>query len=174
MSPRMIRFLGLGALKMVSSLAFFGVANGWISNLKELNKEYLVTVCLLVILGVLFLWSRVLKNLIDVISIYLKIRKMSRWEYDYREYSRNKKIGQTSFSALVYIIFGIVSLAILFIDNKCVIDINDISFWLPLWVCVAYTILVAFVGIFIPIFKEEDKLKKWEEVIKNAETKLIK
>jgi hypothetical protein len=158
----------------LSSLAFFGVANGWITSSHEPNKECLITVCLLVLLGVLFFWSRILKNLIDEISIYLKIRKMSHWEYDYREYSHYKKIGQTSFSSLVYIVLGIVSLTFFFIDNKNVIEINDINFWLPLWFCVAYTIFVAVFGFFIPIYKEEDKKEKWEKAIKKADLKFKK
>jgi hypothetical protein len=152
----------------LASITFFGVANGWITNIKDITKDCLITSILLVILGVLFFWSRRLKHLIDVISSYLKIREVSVWEYDYNEYSHKNNIGQTRFLAFVYLVLGISSPLILFFDNKDEFQLFSISCLLPLVFCVVYIILVVYYGYWKHIGNEENIKNKWIDAINKA------
>lgn len=127
----------------IASLTFFGVANGWITTLQDHKNEYLITPILLLILCLLFLWSKRLKELIDEISMYLKIREVSCWEYDYREYSKvDKKRGQTKTLAAVYIILGLASTIIFFSDNHTCFDPAKFCSWVPMGSLLLYMSII--------------------------------
>jgi hypothetical protein len=65
----------------------------------------------LVLLALLFLWSLALRRLITIISHYLELRGLSRWEPDFRALYHSKKgvfPSQSHFVAVAFTIYGVL------------------------------------------------------------------
>lgn len=75
------------------------------------SSNGIATISLLVLLSILFTWSVALRRLIGIISQYLQVRKMSRWETEIWTFTLKKGTGfwsQTIFVMILYVVLGFV------------------------------------------------------------------
>lgn len=66
----------------------------------------------LLLLSILYMWSLSLRSMISVISQYLDVSQASQWEGHYRtftELTKGKLHLQTSFTARIFAIYGIIA-----------------------------------------------------------------
>ena len=72
-------------------------------------------IAILFILAILFYWTRQLRVLVGVISIWLEIVGKSNWEFDFREYHKNfSPVSQTKLASGSFFILGFGVMGLIF------------------------------------------------------------
>jgi len=86
-----------------------------ISNNYSLELPALASVAILILLGLMLSWTRILWEIMCIISYYIELRSASEWETDFRDFQKKNKTftyqSQSRAIAYIYIFLGVLVLS---------------------------------------------------------------
>jgi hypothetical protein len=95
--------IGIASVALSSWMTLIPLSNG-----AKTNSQAVISLFLFALLGLLYRWSMVLRQLIGIISMYLELRDGSEWERHFRafwkevgSFSCSQTVALTSFYALI-------------------------------------------------------------------------
>ncbi len=164
---------------ITAGLTLFGVVVTWLFQ-KDFSPvgtrdvgvpRFIVASLLLIILFILFYWSRILRNLILLMGTYLRIRGWSYWENDYTEYAKKARVNQMVLPAVINLVLGTLSVCVVFVT--CIsLHWDEGAKWasgifLVMWV--VFVIVVSGMGFGEWFYNADAVEKKWENVLKEQQ-----
>ncbi len=146
----------------------FGQSPDGISNADSIAIIW-SSIALILIFGFLFYWSRQLRLLIGVISIWLDVVAESVWERDYRAYHQTfSPLSQTSLVSFAFCALGLV---VPFLVRAVLDDVWGLIAWphrVALYaVVIVYVLAVYFFG-FVRLGIRDETFKRNWKVIKEG------
>lgn len=159
-------------LVSTAALTLFGIVATWlfrkgpVNSGDQLSRIALETI-LIILLFFLFYWGWRLRNLIIILSTYLRVQEWSYWERDYTEFTKGRYISQIGLQSLIFFLLGLFLLADFLITSIPAQWDQQASYMFG-FACtlhVAYMVLVIGMGFGEWFFSREGVEHRWRKIM---------
>jgi hypothetical protein len=125
----------------------------------------------LVVFTFLFFWTRKLRELIGVISVWLELAGESTWEHDHRMYQeRYKTVSQTQLVSIAFLVIGAgVAVLVFFMSPKDDSSTHSWKWFLGILAVLLYFWIISEFGIQKQGIDENTVRNNWLELIPDIE-----
>lgn len=128
-------------------------------------------IAILIVFFILFYWTRQLRVLIGIISIWLEIVGKSTWEFDFRAYyNKHRPVSQTELASYSFLIlgFGTVGLVLTMLRSFGEMDLTKPELWVLFIASILYLIFVYVLGFRKQGIDEDQVRTRWTALISDA------